>query len=62
MQDEKTLSRVMIMRNMLVAILREQGLFTPGNLMADDKPGLFLPLAQYQYDGRKRKVQSSMNV
>jgi len=55
-QNKKIRSRAVILRNILVAVLREVGAFKPETAMPDDKPGYFIPLRSVKQGERQRYV------
>lgn len=66
--QESLISRATILRNILVAVLREVGLFNPETTYEDDKPGYFLVLKLASQEARKRlaiylfKIDSYLSI
>jgi hypothetical protein len=44
----------MMLRNLLVAVLRDVGFFDPDTVWVDEKPGIFLPFKLVKMNQRMR--------
>ncbi|KAE9364431.1 hypothetical protein N431DRAFT_388527 [Stipitochalara longipes BDJ] len=51
---ESVLSQAMMLRNNLVAVLRDAGFFDPDSVWVDEKPGFFIPLKLVKVNQRVR--------
>ncbi|TVY78284.1 Krueppel-like factor [Lachnellula suecica] len=56
--SENLISRAIVLRNILVAVLREVEFFNPSTIYNDEKPGFFIPLHLSQLGERQRLASS----
>jgi hypothetical protein len=54
LQLQSIVSQTMMLRNTLVAVLRDVGFFDPDSVWVDEKPGFFLPLKLVRVNQRMR--------